>query len=67
MDPIQLQKSITDYDQRIFIKFCVLLNKSTRESHDLLSTVLGKAAYPYSTVARWVQSFKSGQIGRAHV
>ena len=62
MNPVKLQMSIDDYDQRVFIKFCILLNKSTRETYDLLSSALGNTAYPYPTVARWVQSFKSGRI-----
>lgn len=62
MNRIALQNSINDYDQKVFIKFCVLLNKSAKEIQDLLSNALNKTAYPYSSVTRWVRSFKSGRI-----
>ena len=59
MNEVALQNSISDYDQRTFIKFCVLLNKPAREIRSLLLNALGKRAYPYSTVTRWVRIFKN--------
>ena len=39
-----------------------MLNKSPRESHNILSSVICKAVHPYSNVAHWIQSFKAGRI-----
>ena len=62
MNRITLQNSISNYDQKVFIKFCVLLNKPAREIQDLLSAALGRRVYPYSSVTRWVRGFRDGLI-----
>jgi hypothetical protein len=62
MDQTKLKTSITEEDQRNFIKFGVLLKKDAKTIHDELVTALGRQAYPARTVRYWVQQIKDGRI-----
>lgn len=62
MDFQAVYSSNTDYDQRNFIKFEVLLNKIARNFHPELSSALGKP-----TKRTMKQSVKSIQEGRMNV
>jgi histone-lysine N-methyltransferase SETMAR len=72
MDKEQLVNSVTDLEQRTFIKFGVILGKNAKEIHNDLIKALGSMAYPHSTVRRWVKDINKGrtdlsdQRGGAH-
>ena len=62
MDRLALRNSIDDYQQRVFIKFGVLLGWSAANVHKQLSTALTSNAYSVRTVRRWVEDIKNGKI-----
>jgi hypothetical protein len=61
MDRIALANSISDYEQRCFIKIGVLLNKSAKDIHSLLRKALQGRSYPLRSVQRWVADINSGR------
>ena len=62
MNKHNLKSSITDEDQRSFIKFGIIANKSAAEIHRELVTLIGSMAYSAVTVRKWVQRFNEGRI-----
>jgi hypothetical protein len=44
--------SVTDVEQRAFIKFGFLLNRSGPDNHRDLTAAIGRRAYPLRTVQR---------------
>lgn len=62
MDRQNLQNSIDEYQQRIFIKFGVLLGWSAIEIDRNLRKALNKQAYPSSSIRRWFGQIKNGRI-----
>ena len=54
MNRLDLQSSISYYEQRVFMKFGVLLNWSAADVHHQLSKALGKHACSLSSIRRWV-------------
>ena len=49
-----------DYEQRINIKFCFKLQKSAKETHEMLKLVYGDAAVSMKTVYKWFKRFCNG-------
>ena len=49
-----------DYEQRINIKFCFKLQKSAKETHEMLKLVYGDAAVSMKTVYKWFEQFHNG-------
>lgn len=62
MNRNDLINSISEIDQRNFIKFEVLLGKCATDIHKDLVKAIGGAAYSLRTVQFWVKSFHSGRI-----
>jgi len=62
MERPALQNSISDYEQRIFMKFGVLLGWSAADIHKNLKIALDKRVLPESTTKRWVKQIKEGRI-----
>ncbi|XP_011860249.1 PREDICTED: putative uncharacterized protein FLJ37770 [Vollenhovia emeryi] len=53
-----MQKNI---EQRYAIKFCVKLNKSLADTHQMIQKAYGDSALSYSQVSRWLKLFKNGR------
>jgi transposase len=49
-----------DHEQRINIKFCFRLQKSAKETHEVLKLVYGDAAVTMKTVYKWFERFRNG-------
>ena len=49
-----------DHEQRINMKFCFKLQKSAKETHELLKLVYGYAAVSMKTVYNWFKRFRNG-------
>ena len=49
-----------DQDQRINMKFCFKLQKSAKETHEMLKIVYGRAAVTVKTVYKWFERFRNG-------
>ncbi len=58
----KLKSSVTDIDQRNYIKIAVLQGKYAAQIHQELRAALGKAAYSERTVQWWVKQMKEGKI-----
>ena len=52
---------MSDFEQRCYIKCRTSLHENARAIHDDLKTIYGSSSYSYSTVAKWVNLFKSGR------
>lgn len=61
MSKIELKNSVSDLEQRVFIKFGVLLNRTAKEIAKDLKKALGKKAYSYSSVHRWAMEISEGR------
>ena len=61
MNRENLKSSITDEDQRSYIKFCILANKSAADIHRELVNMIGSMAYFAVAVRKWVQRFNEGR------
>ena len=53
--------TVTEVDQRAYIKICTLHGDSASTIHQTLLAVCGESALHYSTVARWAKQFKEGR------
>ena len=60
MDLQETISSVTDSEQRAFIKFGFLLNRSGPDIHRDLTTAIGRRTYPLRTVQRWLAGFRKG-------
>jgi len=49
-----------DHEQRINMKFCFKLQKSAKETHEILKLVYGDAAVTMKTVYKWFERFRNG-------
>jgi transposase len=49
-----------DNEQRINMKFCFRLQKSAKETHEMLKLVYGDAAVTMKTVYKWFERFCNG-------
>ena len=53
---------ITDFkEQRICIKFCFKLNKTTAETHQMLKEAFDEQALSQATTFEWFKRFKDGR------
>jgi transposase len=50
-----------DHEQRINTKFCFKLQKSAKETHEMLKLVYGDAAVTMKTVYKWFERFRNGR------
>jgi transposase len=50
----------SDREQRVNMKFCFKLGKSSAETHEMLVEVYGDAAVARKTVYKWSERFRSG-------
>jgi len=48
------------HEQRINMQFCFKLQKSAKETHEMLKLVYGDAAVTTKTVYRWFERFRNG-------
>ena len=62
MNRQELQNSTTDYDQRVLVKFGVLLNWSARDTHNMLRKALDGSQHSYESVRRLTKSIKEGRV-----
>jgi len=49
-----------DHEQRINMKFCFKLQKSAKETHEMLKLVYGEAAVTMKTVYKRFERFRNG-------
>jgi len=49
-----------DHEQRINMKFCFKVQKSAKETHEMLKLVYGDAAVTMKTVCKWSERFHNG-------
>jgi len=49
-----------DHEQRIDMKFCFKLQKSAKETQEMLKLVYGDAAVTMETVYKWFERFLNG-------
>jgi len=49
-----------DHEQSINMKFCFKLQKSAKETHEMLKWVYGDAALTMKTVYKWFERFRNG-------
>jgi hypothetical protein len=54
-------KMVDIKEQRICIKFCFKLNKTTAETHRMLKEVFGEHALSQARTFEWFKSFKDGR------
>ena len=47
-----------DNEQRINMKFCFKLQKSAKETHEMLKLMYGDAAVTVKTVYKWFERFR---------
>lgn len=48
-----------DHEQRINMKFCFKLQKSAKETHEMLKLVYGDGAVTMETVCEWFEQFRN--------
>ena len=48
-------------EQRHAVKFCVKLNKTSKETFDMLKEAFGDACMSYSQAKKWHKAFKEGR------
>ena len=71
-DKEMLADSVTDQEQRSFLKICKLLEWNGPESHKLLDKALGPRTFSLSTVKKWFTEMNKGRCdlqdarGEAH-
>lgn len=51
---------IMEFEQRVNIKFCFKLQKTAKETHEILKTVYGENVVTLKTVYKWYERLKSG-------
>ena len=63
----KLIDSISDKDQRVFVKFCLLHGYSGAETHEGLRKAVGTRVVALSTVESWLTKFRRGEtdVGEA--
>jgi hypothetical protein len=61
MDRQELISSVTDQEQRSFIKICLILDKSATSIHNQLKSGLGSRAYALRTVEHWLTESRRGR------
>lgn len=61
MDNSELIKSVTDYEQRIFIKICVLFEPNAANIHRMLKKALGNNSYSQQHVRTLVKEIRDGR------
>jgi len=49
-------------EQRIFIKFCLKLNKTAAETHRMLKEAFGEQALSKARIFEWFKRFKDGRV-----
>jgi hypothetical protein len=49
-------------EQRVFIKFCVKLGKSTSETLEMLREGFGEHSLSWTAVFEWHSCFKAGRV-----
>jgi len=49
-----------DHEQRINMTFCFKLQKSAKETHEMLKLVYGDAAVTMKMVYKWFEQFRNG-------
>ena len=49
-----------DHEQRINMKFCFKLQKSAKETHEMLKLIYGDAAVTMKMVYKWFERFRNG-------
>ena len=49
-----------DHEQRIYMKFCFKLQKSAKQTREMLKLVYGDAAVTMKTVYKWFEPFRNG-------
>jgi len=49
-----------DHEQRINMKFCFKLQKSAKETHEMLKLAYGDASVTMETVYKWLERFRNG-------
>jgi len=47
-----------DHEQHINMKFCLILQKSAKETHEMLKLDYGDAAVTMKTVYKWSERFR---------
>jgi Mos1 transposase-like protein len=62
MNSENLKNSISDFEQRVFIKFGILQKKQASKIQIDLRKILGKSAYSKRTVRYWVQKINEGRV-----
>ena len=62
MDRESIANSVTDIEQRSFIKISLLLDNNAKQIHDNLRAALGNRAYPYPSVRRWAKDIREGRV-----
>ena len=48
-----------DHEPRINMKFCFKLQKSAKETHEMLKLVCGCAVVTMKTVYKWIERFRN--------
>lgn len=49
-----------DFEQRVYIKFCLKLEKSAKEAYVTLKSVYGDDVIILNTIYMWYKRFQSG-------
>ena len=49
-----------DHEQRINMEFCFKLQKSAKETYEMLKLAYGDAAVTMKTVYKWFERFRNG-------
>ena len=63
MNRQELQNSIIDYDKRVLINFSVLLNRTAKDTHDILRKAFNGCQKSYKNLLRLTKEIEEGLVG----
>ena len=62
MNRQKLQNSIIDYDKRVLSNFCVLLNRTAKDTHDILRKAFNKPQKSYENLRCLTKEIEEGIV-----
>jgi len=62
MAAVRVSGTVTNDDQRVYIKIETLLGKTPMEIYSSLMEVCGVETVDRSTISRWAQCFREGRL-----
>jgi hypothetical protein len=60
-------RNFNNIQKQAVIEFFILQRKGWKETHDILTEILGEHALPHATVKNWVAHFKQGDFSTSEM